>query len=479
MRGNTLVWRFCAYGFLKNIKFFKPYLITVLLSWGMSLSQIGFLVSVEKTTTWVLEFPSGYLADRCGLRRTLCSCFVAYIASFVLYFYGHTHVLFCVAAAMCYGTGEALRTGVHKAMVYLWLERHDLLSLKSMLGGRTRSFSLLGSAVSALVSIAIVFKLDNAGVAPEYIFLCSVLPYILDLCLVASYPAYMDATSHKKKAEMKLDDGSQRWCLQWRSDARAILTLMRDPERRRTLLSAAWMECVHRLVKDLIQPVVLVYGPSMMMALWSAEENGGLDAPATMTKRTQAAALGLMYCAFNLVSAPATRQAYRLVNYYEQRAAAEQAAAEEGTSCVDDLEAMADTVGEMDAAEVPPSNPSNAAGVAAANNVAMASLHRAYAMLLLLGGAVLQVPVLSWVVLPCYCLLYVAYNLFKPIGSGAIADLAGKDLRATVLSTQSLLRALGVSVAAPLTGLVADSVSVSAAIMVVSVTSIIISRQLS
>lgn len=48
MAGNNLVWRFCAYGFLKNLQFFEPYMWVVLYSWGLSLTQIGLLVSVEK-----------------------------------------------------------------------------------------------------------------------------------------------------------------------------------------------------------------------------------------------------------------------------------------------------------------------------------------------------------------------------------------------------------------------------------------------
>ena len=73
MRCNFLVARFCAYGLLKNLKFFEPFLIVVLTKWGLSLAAIGGLVSVEKITCYVAELPSGYIADRCGARRTLCS----------------------------------------------------------------------------------------------------------------------------------------------------------------------------------------------------------------------------------------------------------------------------------------------------------------------------------------------------------------------------------------------------------------------
>ena len=127
MRGNTLVYRFCAYGFLKNLKFFEPFLVTVLLKWGLSLTLVGALISVEKVTAYVMELPSGYLSDRWGARKTLCACFVLYICSFLCYYFGQVHFAFLVLASFFFGIAEAARSGAHKSMVFLWLEKHDLL----------------------------------------------------------------------------------------------------------------------------------------------------------------------------------------------------------------------------------------------------------------------------------------------------------------------------------------------------------------
>ena len=35
MHCNSLVARFCAYGLLKNLKFFEPFLVVVLTKWGL------------------------------------------------------------------------------------------------------------------------------------------------------------------------------------------------------------------------------------------------------------------------------------------------------------------------------------------------------------------------------------------------------------------------------------------------------------
>ena len=73
-------------------------------------------------------------------------------------------------AMQALGLADAVRSGAHKSMVFLWLEKHDLLTLKSYLNGKTRSFSLLGSAVAATGGIFFSLYLD----ADRTIFLCSI-----------------------------------------------------------------------------------------------------------------------------------------------------------------------------------------------------------------------------------------------------------------------------------------------------------------
>ena len=113
---NSLIVRFCLYGFLKNLKFFEPFLVIVLVKWGLSLTTIGLLISVEKITTYAFELPSGYLSDRCGARTTLCSCFIFYIISFICYYFGQVHLSVLVLASFFYGLAEAMRSGAHKSV---------------------------------------------------------------------------------------------------------------------------------------------------------------------------------------------------------------------------------------------------------------------------------------------------------------------------------------------------------------------------
>ena len=435
MRGNTLVYRFCLYGLLKNLKFFEPFLVTVLLKWGYSLTLIGALMSVEKVTCYVMELPSGYISDRWGARKTLCSCFLLYICSFLCYYFGQMHITFLVLASFFYGVAEAARSGAHKSMVFLWLEKHNLLSLKSYLNGRTRSFSLLGSALAAVGGIFLTLYLD----ANETIFLCSIPAYILDLAVVWSYPTYMDTQqvsgkqAHEDKTKMrkKKKKGSHGLC----EDARSLWRAAKDHAARRAMLATASMGIMHRIFKDYVQPLVVqnqeklsdVFRPQNMDAI-KMNMSSTSPAPGPRSESdpmiSETVILGVSYCIFYLISSPASRNAWRLPALF----------------C----------------------DGSNHSG-----KRVMDFLMDAYAVALVIT-AVSLIFLLPAVGPFMYVLNYVLYNFHKPLSAEAISDLAGKRLRATVLSADAALQTLSVAIFAPLAGYLAETLSLAAMFLIFS-----------
>jgi hypothetical protein len=211
-------------------QFFEPYLWVVLVNWGVSLTRIGLLISLQKVVcygewgaidlftseraslcthpriTAVFELPSGLLADRWGMRKELCLCFVFYI------------------------------------------------------------------------------------------FLLSVIPYVLDLLVVASYPDYMDSGS----AEPESTDAS-KWWLQPVADIKAVGVVFADPARRRCLLSSCSFMSYHDVLKHFIQAIVLLYGAvGLGYTNWDGHE------------KQQTVLLGVTYAVFYAVSTPVTKNAYRI-----------------------------------------------------------------------------------------------------------------------------------------------------------------------
>jgi hypothetical protein len=61
-----MLWRFCLYGFLKNQKYYEPFLVLFFLEKGLSYTLIGALLGFREICINLMEFPSGALADLYG-----------------------------------------------------------------------------------------------------------------------------------------------------------------------------------------------------------------------------------------------------------------------------------------------------------------------------------------------------------------------------------------------------------------------------
>ena len=285
IRSDRQIKKFCAYGFLKNLKFFEPYLLIFLMSKGLNLFEIGVLIGLREIIINLFEVPSGLIADYFGRKKELYICFSFYIFSFLCCFFLDS--FWTAAVAMIFfGLGEAFRSGTHKAMIYTYLDQKNWQKQKTFVYGRTRSFSLIGSAVSALLGILLILLSPSVN----YIFLFSVIPYFLDLLLILSYPDSLDRTDKKTEVNFRqLFFDSLRHLRE-----RSVL--------RHLLLEEGIFESTISFSKDMIQPIleaiILSTGLTVISSM-SREDNLHI-------------LLGLVYAGLNLFGSIASQKAYLL-----------------------------------------------------------------------------------------------------------------------------------------------------------------------
>ena len=72
---DTQYFKFCLYGFLKNLEFFEAFQILFLLENGLTFLQIGLLYSIREIMRNLLEIPAGIFSDSLGRRKTLMFSF--------------------------------------------------------------------------------------------------------------------------------------------------------------------------------------------------------------------------------------------------------------------------------------------------------------------------------------------------------------------------------------------------------------------
>ena len=203
---------------------------------------------------YLVEIPAGAIADNFGLKRVLLTAFVMYIVSFLFYAGAgvmktqvHRIVALVIASAF-YGLGEAFRSGVHKAMILRFLDKHGLIKHKAFIYSQTRSYSNLGSALNALGSIGLVIVLKSNY---KMFFLISAIPFVLDFIMVSTYPSYMNETPLEKKNKTM---GAIM------SDTKtALISLLSETRSRRTVLSTSSFMALFLTLKHYVQPVVALY----------------------------------------------------------------------------------------------------------------------------------------------------------------------------------------------------------------------------
>lgn len=264
MKRDLMFYRFALYGFLKNLRFFDPFMLLFLREVGLSFFQIGLLYAVRDFSANLLEIPSGIYADAFGRRQSMVLSFVSYLLSFLV-FYLLPNFYVYVLAMLLFGIGEAFRSGTHKALILAHLRIQGLEDQKVTYYGQTRAASQLGSAVSSLIAAALVFY----GGRYRPVFLASMVPYALDLVNLASYPRILDG----KRV------GMQRGALweRYRTTLSSLVTVLRAPTALRTILNGASFDAFFKATKEYLQPILETLALSApLLVLWDERERSAL-----------------------------------------------------------------------------------------------------------------------------------------------------------------------------------------------------------
>ncbi len=280
---DWLIKKFSLYGLLKNLKFFEPYLLIFLSNNNISLLQIGILFSIREIIINIFEIPSGIIADYFGKKKELYACFLFYILSFILFFLSKSFTGAAIAMVF-FGLGEAFRSGSHKAMMYTYLEQKGWQQHKTYVYGKTRSSSLIGSAISSLLGIIIILNVPNSG----YIFLASTIPYIIDFFLILSYPKSLDKGEVSEHTTLKELIGVVK------------NSLFQNRNLQNILVANGIFEAVLSSMKDYVQPIlsaIIIGSGIIVFTNISAEDNLSI-------------LLGIIYTILNIFSSFASKYSF-------------------------------------------------------------------------------------------------------------------------------------------------------------------------
>lgn len=250
-----MFYRFSAYGFLKNLRFFEPFIILIFRANGLSFFQIGLLYSVRDLTNNLMEIPTGVLADAFGRRRAMVLAFSAYLVSFSIFYLFDDFYIYALAMVF-FGLGEAFRSGTHKALILEYLKRHDMLDLKVSYYGRTRGASQLGSAFNSLIAAGLLL------ITGDYrtMFLAATIPYVIDLLNLATYPKFLDGKL------VALEKGA--FWGQAKATFKDFKDIFSDVYAMRSIFNSASFTALFKITKDYLQPILETFALALPVLLF-------------------------------------------------------------------------------------------------------------------------------------------------------------------------------------------------------------------
>jgi MFS family permease len=117
---------------------------------GLSLADIMALQAIFGASTVVLDFPSGYIADRVGYRSSLVTGAVFWILGWTAYALGDTFWMMAVAEVIL-GIGLAFTSGADSALLFVSLKQAGGITQYPQWEGRVRAAAQVSEALSSAV----------------------------------------------------------------------------------------------------------------------------------------------------------------------------------------------------------------------------------------------------------------------------------------------------------------------------------------
>jgi MFS family permease len=244
--------------------------------------QIGALYSIKMITRSILEIPSGVIADALGRRGTMIFSYIFYIGSFIIYYFSSSY-LFLIIATFIFAVGDAFRTGTHKAMIFEYLKFKKWEDQKVHYYGHTRSWSQTGSAVSSLIAALIVFY---SGRYTD-VFLFTLIPYVIGLLLLSSYPRILEG-SGTKKSEQSVSDA-------FKKVLHEIYVSFKNLRALKTITNLSSFSGYFMAIKDYLQPVLQLFVTALPVLLFLGQ------------KKREALIIGIVYFILYFISSRASR----------------------------------------------------------------------------------------------------------------------------------------------------------------------------
>jgi MFS family permease len=260
MNSRGVVWRYYAYQVTNTTGFYLPISLLYLQHKGFGLFFLGLSGAVFNFAFLAMEIPAGYVGDRLDRRTALFVSSSLRAIAMIAYVFAESAATF-VLLWVVWATGQTFRSGTQNAFLYEFLKEHADVTEYARIEGRGRTARLLASAGGALAG-GVLFTVDV-----RLPFLANAAFALAGIPLLLSFPKVRKDTGDREAFTL--------------DEAVDILRVQgRRPDVRWFVLYLALFWGLFQVSRNFTQPAVKEVGLPV-------------------------AGLGVMYAAFQLVSAGA------------------------------------------------------------------------------------------------------------------------------------------------------------------------------
>ena len=146
----ALLWPLYLSWFFWGLSFFIPIWILFFQSRGLSLAEIGFVISGTYIASILLEYPTGIFADKYGRKISLILSILLYALALLVEVTAHSTTQFFIGAVLT-GASWAFVSGAKEALIYDTLKEKKIERFNSKVLGSLDAVGAIGGILSALL----------------------------------------------------------------------------------------------------------------------------------------------------------------------------------------------------------------------------------------------------------------------------------------------------------------------------------------
>jgi len=183
------ITKFYLTSFLKNQTYFTPIMILFLQFYHLNFRQIFWVFTIGSIFSFLIEIPTGILADLWGKRRSIIISKFGIFLSFVIFGFSKSFWMF-VFAQLMYELGNSFRSGTETAYTYDYLLQNKEGNPKyTEVKGKQKFWARVGESLATAAGGVIAAQLGF-----NWVFFIAAIPAFLNFLLALSWEHIKEVT---------------------------------------------------------------------------------------------------------------------------------------------------------------------------------------------------------------------------------------------------------------------------------------------